>query len=464
MVQVLKVTEGPYAAAPVVLDLSPGGSGWQLGDEYDFSPPPVALRTADTPLDDGEQVIDATYGNRQVELKLTMPVQASAAARAAANTALAEAIGRDRYWLEVRPDGASASRWLRCYRYADAQLLARLGQGRYWAELPQLRLVADPFALAERTSVDVSLNPATLAVATAAAVAGDVPTPALVQRIGVGGLNNLGTAWIAARRRRVHTANPPDSILADTLTAGVDGSSVADALAYGGSRIDITYATRTDLSNPLSGSTFRASIASANVLNPARTDQRNRGTYKVFVRMGASAAQTVQLRMYRGAVYGPVVQRVLGTALAWIDTGFLVQFPVQDSPVSKGYGDATLTPVGGDGLQIDTGRVAGTGNTRIDTFALMPADDALAYTYADPGTGAVVSTDGYFDPINGKAWVEGASGAMPVLTGGASHWIGGLPVLDPVFQTDLWGVYQVPISGSAETVRLHYWPRYLSVV
>lgn len=469
-VQLLRIVDGPYASANVLLDLSPGVSGYQISDNYTFPPPQATLRKADTPLDDGDLVLDTVYGNRLVNMQLVLPIQASADARNTATSALAEVIQRPSFWLEVKSDGASASRYLRCYRPTDTDLLVRLGGGRWWGDV-NLQLEADPFALAAKVTTDVTFDPDTWGWQTVSAVAGDVPTPAVVERRG--GASSAGAAqgymWLGARRRELVPATIPSVALVGTgLALGADATTVTgDGTAYSGNRVDISYSGRVGLG--VAGTDLRTS---ATDVIPAQTDQRNRGGWRVFVRLAASAApHGIQMRAFvqpypnSGAgLVGPIVSAALSTGFGWYDTGLVVRVPKENAPVQVGYGDGTNRQLGAVKVFLDTGRVSGSGSTRIDAFMALPADDRLAQLYGHPGSGTVADST-FYDQINGCAWSESSSGGeVTYTTSDPTNWVGGLPMLSPTAPTDLLAIYNsLGVGGTDPVMRLHYWPRYLAV-
>lgn len=481
MTQIVKFVDRP--GGTVLLDVSPGAAGVQVGDtSQSFPPPPINRVTSANPAQDGGSVPSSLYGLRTVVLPLVYSAGTGGdALRRAKVQELMRVLQREDVWLEVRADGASESRFLHCYRSSDPTLIARL-MGAAWAELT-VTMLADPFAYGPKeslgtltTTVAGDLKTAVLA----SSVKGHVDTPLMVTYTPTSD-SVWRTLWVASGAGHVTGSLKclvDLNLVGLVLPSGTTRTTTADATAVGGNYV-LWASVDPGQSYEINSGTM-LSNAAGSAGPPA-------GSYRLFLigRNGSTQSDGERWQVdlihtipngFLSAIQTPVappafIAKVVAAANVptWVDLG-VVDVPFAGRQAAAGFDAATTIGA----LDLTLKLTLLDGNTAedygTDALVVLPADTsimALMVWSNTSGRKFVV------DPFTGQVLVR-TSGDVNVPDMGGARAVGQAPIVSPITDTML---YACAASGPGEdpdnatTVSVlpasflaEYWPRYLTVV
>lgn len=450
----------PPTAPTTRLDLN-DGEIWGLQYEgTDFSPPPLKSAWAGTLLTDGEQLAASAYANRRIRLSLDL-IGADADAVAGHLQELWRELDRPSNFLLWQPDGSDESMYLRTIRSSETTVTDYPGDGRL--RTVEVGIVAEPFAYGPKVELDqvrVYADPAAVSNGCYLDVVdprGDVETP-LFLRIEQGTIADFAESVIGVRRRGA-PSSMPIVLQAESMTPGTDTTLGASNDAWysgaGQNYLRTTFAT-------LPGLGARATMTA---WPPAGVDAR--GTYRVFLRVRATAGSTTfRLQVSISGVATDIVTPTLqptGT-VDYIDMG-LIQLPPGGDPVTDGYSGTELS-VQSTSVELRAARDSGAGDLDWDLLLLVPADDRLCVISwpVDATLTALV-----LDSARTMVYALGSGGEVRA-TGQVT--IAGLPPMVSPGQTNRVVILQdthrrqndvVNRLGDWFDVTPYYWPRYLHV-
>lgn len=445
-------------AGNVRMDLN--NSYWRvLKEGTDTPPPPMEDQRTSSMLTDGELVSASVYRNRTVTLALALnaPNQAFAYREI---QALQRELDRPSNVLMYQPDDSQPAWYFRTYRGPDVATDFDYGISHYKFVL---ELEAEPFALGEEIQLGTYAIPHNPAGSPGlwfdvTGIRGDVDTPLFIRTSDTDLVNQ--TVALSTRRRGI-----PANVT--IFRQAEDGTVTKGA--------DTTVITGTDSSN---GSVARCTFTSGHNINAVRLSGRFpsetgaspdwNGTYRVFARMrrvigGADMFVQVATGTTSAAARN---HRVKVDTVDWsmFDLG-LVQLPPGNAGHTAGYGSAYSAE--GGTLYFYAERTAGGGGLEVDYLVTLPADEDYAFiqmpTFATGGQAVI-------DGPNGAVYPLGGTGALRGITGAAPYADGALPTVSPTAQTnrvywvaDIHPSAAIPPIGTAYTVTVSYWPRYLMV-
>lgn len=465
MASVVQFVDSIQATPTVRLDLNTYASGLMVSAAgIDLSPPPLRRSTVSTLLTDGDNIPAAAYGNRTLKI----PVQVLAASGTAAATvmqSLARELNRPTNVLKVQLDGMSQPTFFRTYRAPDytLQMLRLLVAANTVAVL---EIPAEPFGYGQRVTSSqfvVTNDPATgtnKAQFDVTGVTGDVETPAfLLMDLGAGASAGTTYAPIVTVRRWGTPANITPYVQAESATLGTNTTSTVVAGTSAGSVARVSFATSNTLIS-------RVSTAIPYQTGSPVVDAR--GTYRVFVRLRAAAANIYSLRFVVTAFFGGATI-VTGDTVTFsppdgnfylVDLG-LIQLPIGSSPAGEGY--AAAKTVQSVTLQVQAMRVSGTAQLDVDYLASLPADTEFLRLLS---TGFLdLTCDG---PNDALYFINDTNNSIGSDAAPIPIYAGSVPLLTPN-QTNRFYVLRPDIAnGQDENTRtfgitVSYWPRWLAV-
>lgn len=465
---ILRFVDSIAASPTVRLDLAgrmPGGGGspWFYNRETRFPPPPLRRSISTSMLVNGDYVGADAYGNRELQLVLTLDT-ASANTGATELQKLQRELDRDANILQYSPGGATQSVFFRTVRSQFDQVQFDPTRKTF-----ALNVMAEPFALGIREdlgSVTLNNNPAAGSnglYVDLTGIKGDVETPILIETTRGATYFQRGMA-IGVRPKGVTGLYPTIFRQAEALTMGTSTTVVADAAMSGGSKARCTFSVGTMLTR-VSGK-FPTATAPAGA--------ENLGTYRVFCRVARTVgADSINMRVGTSLdngtrnIYNTAVPMPSGasTSPVLMDLGVI---SIGDSmPDSYGYDPILLRAETLPTLLIEAENLnAPSGNLDIDYVCLVPADYRYGKWSAVSST-SDASARAVIDSINEVVYGgKGGGGATPgafaettpsSLTGGFPTVLPGdnrLVIVDPDYSNDI---------SATNSIVVRYWPRYLLV-
>lgn len=497
MTRIVRFREGLDDDGTVLLDVSPGVAGLQLGEGFAAPPPPLQRAVSQAVTADGGVVGPVSYGLRTVTLPLVLPsnVAGDVRARQTAITGLMRVLARERFTLEVQTDNSGGqSRFLACYAAADPQIVADL-EGTSASAV--VTILADPFAF-RRPNTFATITGGTngtdarfrysfaLPDTRLEDNAGDVPAPGSILVTTFG--EARGTMVLGSRSGPMthETAVPVDA----QAWTGAPGLT-ADTSAVDDNYKRVTVATLAAFAEctDFAGIGLRSGLSAL--------DRRwLPGQYRVFLRCRTTNSLdrwSVLLRMgIARQNYEVSPQRPLGTAVLsgangtdwqYLDLGLVTAPYGQDGTQVMREGVQPMDDLSMS-LKVTRDHATGTGGNVFDVDALVviPADEGLVLSTFDsgaanyPGSGdssPFLRSIGY-DAEQGRAVMGIAGGVLGRDLAGSANdrviseevqasYLGGPLVVRPGSEFHTVGF--LTISGTqVNGVDVLAVPRYLTVV
>lgn len=462
MPMVLRFVDSIQASPVVRLDLNTDDA-WSANAETSFGAPPMRRSVTSSMMRDGEHIGADAYGNRELNLVLTLRSTTDDAA-AAQMQLLHRELDRPVNLLQYTPPNTTNTVFFRTFRSSPDAV-------QYSETYKQVRVqvLAEPFALGLRqdiTGVAVNNNPAAGSnglFLDLTGIKGDVETPLLLETTRGATYFQRGIA-LGVRPKVGSLPYPTIFRQAEALTLANSTTVVADAAFSGGSKARCTFG----IGNMLT----RASGKFPTGTEPAGAE--NLGTYRVFVRVQKTVAidnvsMRVGLSLDSGTkvVYGLTVPvpSGAGTSAVLMDLGVV---SIGDAfPESPGYDTVQYRAETLPTLLVEASNAdAPSGNLDIDYVALLPADyrfgvwsavstttDAAARAVIDSvneiaygGKALTGATPGVFAETTPAAF----TGSFPYVMPGDNR----LVLVETGYSSDL---------AAANTITCRYWPRYLLV-
>lgn len=130
----------------ILLDLNT--SPWSaLQEGTAFPPPPLKRQTTGSLYRDGEEIVAASYANREITLRLLLKVPRATAATANTHiAALNTQLNATRNWLRYRPHASASQVAFRTWRSPDYE--PELQEWALGIHIFVIRILADPLATA----------------------------------------------------------------------------------------------------------------------------------------------------------------------------------------------------------------------------------------------------------------------------------------------------------------------------
>lgn len=463
MASLFQFVDGIAASPTVRLDLNSAATGFTVSrDGLDLSPPPMKRATAGTLLTDGEFIPSAAYDNRVLKIPVRL-VAKTAAASATALTNLARELNRPTNVLQVQLDGTSTPTFYRTFRAPDYTLDLLKIRLQYTSTMT-LEIPAEPFGYGQRVTSSqfvITNDPATgtnRAQFDVTGVTGDVETPAfLLLDLSAGAAAGTIYAPIIAVRRWGTPSNITPYVQAESGTLGTNTTSTAVTGASGGNAARCTFGTNTLIT--------RVSIAVPYQAGSPVVDAR--GTYRIFARLHAAAANSYTLRFLVTAFFGGATI-VAGDSVTFappdgsfylVDLG-LIQLPLGSNPAGEGY--AAAKTVQSITLQVQAQRDSGATALDIDYIAALPADQEFLRMLS---TGFLDLT---FDgPNDAGYYINDTNNAIGSDLAPIPVYAGSIPMLTPNGTNRFYVLRPDAADGTDVAARtfgitVSYWPRSLT--